>query len=229
MIRPGDDPTLSIRVAELDDAAGIGRVQIASVHGGLTAVALDDGDAEDDVLDIGDDGFADIRAAAFWADIIVSTENVVLVAIHTPPESPEDTEAQPQERVVGFIAFGPPRMTGEEGEDEESESSLDSDIDAEIHALHVEPGFRGRGLARGLMAAAFRAMAAVNQLAVRAWALADDSDAESFFRHFGATPTVQALALIGDDEIPETAYDWVDIRRVIPRLDNPGDSSSPKI
>lgn len=229
MTAAGDDSAFQVRVAEFDDAAGIGRVQIASLRG--LPVDFDDspGDEEGPALEDDEDGFADIRAAAFWADVIESTENVVLVAIlPAPPQGDSDKREKQRDHVAGFIAFGPPRDLPDPDDSLVEEMGEIPPIDAEIYALHVEPAYRGHGMGRRLMASAFRAMAAIGQLAVRAWAVSSNSEAESFYLYFGGTPSLQAVARIGEAEIPETAYDWVDIRRVIPRLDKPGNTPSPQ-
>lgn len=211
----GQQHILSVRVAELDDAFGVARVQLRS----LVGRPVPDDAFED---------FADVRAAAFWGEVIESTNNMVLVAVLAPPpqaqpqppapvkkpsekkgKAPKDKPAE--EIIVGFIAFGPPR------------SEEDAALDAEIYAIHADPGHRRQGVGRRLLASAFKAMAAVGQLSVRAWAPADNEPAESFYLRFGAAPGQRMLAQIGEEEVPETAYDWIDVRRVIPRLDNPLD------
>lgn len=215
----GQQHILNVRVAELDDAFGVARVQLRS----LVGRPVPDSAFED---------FADVRAAAFWGEVIESTNNMVLVAVLSPlPQAP--VPAQPpatasakkpsekkdkaskdrmsEETIVGFIAFGPPR------------SEEDAALDAEIYAIHTDPGHRRQGIGRRLLAAAFKAMAAVGQLSVRAWAPSDNEPAESFYLRFGAAPGQRVLAQIGEDEVPETAYDWIDVRRVIPRLDTPLD------
>lgn len=217
----GQQHILTVRVAELDDATGIARVQLRSLIGR----AVPDELFED---------FADVRAAAFWGDVIESTNNMVLVAVLTPPLSqppavpavaktgaaaaknaPGKKGAAPEEIIVGFIAFGPPR------------AEEDAALDAEIYAIHADPGHRRQSVGRRLLASAFKAMAAVGQLSVRAWAPADNEPAESFYLRFGAAPGRRASSQIGgqvgEGETPETAYDWIDVRRVIPRLDNPLD------
>lgn len=209
----GQQHILSVRVAELDDAFGVARVQLRS----LVGRPVPDDAFED---------FADVRAAAFWGEVIESTNNMVLVAVLAPPaqsqpaasvrkpsekqdKAPRDKAAE--EIIVGFIAFGPPR------------SEEDAALDAEIYAIHADPGHRRQGVGRRLLASAFKAMAAVGQLSVRAWAPSDNEPAESFYLRFGAAPGQRMLAQIGEEEVPETAYDWIDVRRVIPRLDNPLD------
>lgn len=209
----GQQHILSVRVAELDDAFGVARVQLRS----LVGRPVPDDAFED---------FADVRAAAFWGEVIESTNNMVLVAMLAPPAQPqpaasvkkpsEKQDKPPRDKVseeviVGFIAFGPPR------------SEEDAALDAEIYAIHADPGHRRQGVGRRLLASAFKAMAAVGQLSVRAWAPSDNEPAESFYLRFGAAPGQRMLAQIGEEEVPETAYDWIDVRRVIPRLDNPLD------
>ncbi|MCH2394630.1 GNAT family N-acetyltransferase [Oceanibaculum sp.] len=209
----GQQHILSVRVAELDDAFGVARVQLRS----LVGKPVPDDAFED---------FADVRAAAFWGEVIESTNNMVLVAVLAPPAQPQpaDSVKKPSEKkgkaskdkpaeesIVGFIAFGPPR------------SEEDAALDAEIYAIHADPGHRRQGVGRRLLASAFKAMAAVGQLSVRAWAPSDNEPAESFYLRFGAAPGQRMLAQIGEEEVPETAYDWIDVRRVIPRLDNPLD------
>ncbi|EKE76025.1 GNAT family N-acetyltransferase [Oceanibaculum indicum] len=217
----GQQHILSVRVAELDDAFGVARVQLRS----LVGKPVPDDAFED---------FADVRAAAFWGEVIESTNNMVLVAVLAPPPQPQpqtapaSSEKKPSEKkgkapkdkpaeetIVGFIAFGPPR------------SEEDAALDAEIYAIHADPGHRRQGVGRRLLASAFKAMAAVGQLSVRAWAPSDNEPAESFYLRFGAAPgqraALQIGGVFGEEEVPETAYDWIDVRRVIPRLDNPLD------
>jgi ribosomal protein S18 acetylase RimI-like enzyme len=205
----GQHHILTVRVAELDDAFGVARVQLRSLIGR----AVPDDAFED---------FADVRAAAFWGEVIESTNNMVLVAVLAPPPAPAQppvpvskpagkTGKPAEEAIVGFIAFGPPR------------SEEDAALDAEIYAIHADPGHRRQGVGRRLLASAFKAMAAVGQLSVRAWAPSDNEPAESFYLRFGAAPGQRMLAQIGEEDVPETAYDWIDVRRVIPRLDSPLD------
>jgi ribosomal protein S18 acetylase RimI-like enzyme len=205
----GQHHILTVRVAELDDATGVARVQLRSLIGRPVPDEL----FED---------FADVRAAAFWGEVIESTNNMVLIAVlvpppapapapGTPPQQPAKNDRPADETIVGFIAFGPPR------------SEEDVALDAEIYAIHTDPGHRRQGVGRRLLASAFKAMAAVGQLSVRAWAPSDNEPAESFYLRFGAAPGQRVLAQIGEEEMPETAYDWIDVRRVIPRLDSPLD------
>lgn len=207
----GQHHILTVRVAELDDAFGVARVQLRS----LVGRSIPDEMFED---------FADVRAAAFWGEVIESTNNMVLVAVLASPPAPAPAAPEAAEKkslgnkdkpaeeiIVGFIAFGPPR------------SEEDAALDAEIYAIHADPGLRRQGVGRRLLASAFKAMAAVGQLSVRAWAPSDNEPAESFYLRFGAAPGQRVLAQIGEEEMPETAYDWIDVRRVIPRLDSPLD------
>ena len=209
----GQHHILTVRVAELDDATGVARVQLRSLIGRPVPDEL----FED---------FADVRAAAFWGEVIESTNNMVLIAAlvpppapapapGTPPQQPAKDDKPAEEIIVGFIAFGPPR------------SEEDVALDAEIYAIHADPGYRRQGVGRRLLASAFKAMAAVGQLSVRAWAPSDNEPAESFYLRFGAAPgqriPSQMGTPFGEEEIPETAYDWIDVRRVIPRLDSPLD------
>ncbi|MDM7947287.1 MAG: GNAT family N-acetyltransferase [Oceanibaculum nanhaiense] len=214
----GQHHILTVRVAELDDATGVARVQLRSLIGRPVPDEL----FED---------FADVRAAAFWGEVIESTNNMVLIAALVPPPAPAPAPGTPpqqpakddkppgetpaEEIIVGFIAFGPPR------------SEEDAALDAEIYAIHADPGYRRQGVGRRLLASAFKAMAAVGQLSVRAWAPSDNEPAESFYLRFGAAPgqriPSQMGTPFGEEEIPETAYDWIDVRRVIPRLDSPLD------
>lgn len=217
MTDSGQHHILTVRVAELDDAPGVARVQLRSLIGRPVPDAM----FED---------FADVRAAAFWGEVIESTNNMVLVAVlvpppapapapGTPPQQPAKDDRPADETIVGFIAFGPPR------------SEEDVALDAEIYAIHADPGHRRQGVGRRLLASAFKAMAAVGQLSVRAWAPSDNEPAESFYLRFGAAPGqrvpsqigAQIGAQLGEEEMPETAYDWIDVRRVIPRLDSPLD------
>lgn len=220
MTDSGQQHILTVRVAELDDATGIARVQLRSLIGRPVPDEL----FED---------FADVRAAAFWGEVIESTNNMVLVAVLAPPPSPAPPPASASgkaapvkdgsakhdrpadETIVGFIAFGPPR------------SEEDAALDVEIYAIHADPDHRRQGVGRRLLASAFKAMAAVGQLSVRAWAPSDNEPAESFYLRFGAAPGQRVPSQIGaqfdEEEVPETAYDWIDVRRVIPRLDNPLD------
>jgi len=69
----GQHHILTVRVAELDDATGVARVQLRSLIGRPVPDEL----FED---------FADVRAAAFWGEVIESTNNMVLIAALVPQQ-----------------------------------------------------------------------------------------------------------------------------------------------
>lgn len=71
--------------------------------------------------------------------------------------------------VIGVIAGGPPRDVSTPG-------------DAEVYSLYVFSWWRGRGVGKSLMSAAFSALAAQGRKRVSLWALTEAEGAQRFYR-----------------------------------------------
>ncbi len=100
---------------------------------------------------------------------------------------------------VGFASAGPVRA----GDDALG-------VTSEIYELYVQNGFQGRGLGRGLIAAARAWLSARGHRGMIIWVLADNP-ARAFYQRLGGVPAGQRAIRVGGALVEETAYVWRDV------------------
>jgi ribosomal protein S18 acetylase RimI-like enzyme len=167
----------SIRPARLDDAAAIARVHIR------TWQAAYRGQLPDTYLDALSD---DLEArTARWQGLIADARARGWVQL----------VAEADERVIGFVTFGP-----SEGETNEPQTG-------EVYAIYVDPMYWTRGHGRELFAAATHGLAEAGFSMATLWVLETNTRARRFYEIAGwmadgATKTDHR----GDVELREVRY-----------------------
>jgi len=167
----------TIRLARLDDAAAIARVHIrtwqAAYRGQLPDTYLE---ALNDELE---------ARTARWQGLIAEAQARRWVQL----------VAEADERVIGFVTFGP-----SEGESNEPQIG-------EVYAIYVDPMYWSRGYGRDLFAAATRGLAEAGFTVATLWVLETNTRARRFYAIAGwmadgATKTDHR----GDVELREVRY-----------------------
>jgi ribosomal protein S18 acetylase RimI-like enzyme len=108
------------------------------------------------------------------------------------------------ERIDGFL-FG-----GKVKAHEITDGGRIEGYDCEIYSLHCRRDVQGRGLGRALMAEAARAWAEEGRRALLLWAYADNRF-RGFYERLGGKVLARGL----DEGVPDLAYGWPDIGRLI--------------
>lgn len=114
-----------------------------------------------------------------------------LIAVR-PPESV--LVAELQDKIVGFISFGPSGDTA-------------LGYDCEISALYVDPLLYGVGVGRQLLKGAFTAMAVFGMGSALIWVNAL-IQSRFFCEAMGAKPVAERATLLMGEPVFENAYGW---------------------
>ncbi|HET6620071.1 MAG TPA: GNAT family N-acetyltransferase [Dongiaceae bacterium] len=142
-----------------------------------------------------------------WSSAIGSEHQSVIAA----------TEAD--HRVVGFASFGPPRRNAP------SAGRFAGEEDAkigEIYTLYVQPELQERGIGRGLMAAAFAAMARKGCGRCFLWVLRDNP-ARYFYERVGGMVVAERQEQLWGCAVEQICYGWPDLAQA---MDRPARSAS---
>ena len=128
-----------------------------------------------------------------WSDIVQRRSTRLLVA-------------REDERVVGFVAFGPVRGEGA------------SQVVAEISAIYVRPAFWSTGIGRHLCLDALRDMLSEGYETIGLWVLKGNERASRFYERAGFSADRESTRQfeIGGAVVEETRY-------VLHAADRPGD------
>ena len=177
---------ITIRRARPDDAAAIGAVHVAAWRSAYPGILPGDYLA----------AMSPQRQAANYQLAIPGG------GVHVATASGLDLGApdRPAE-VVGFVTSGRARMRNPPAE-------------GEIETLYVLDDWRERGLGRRLMRAAADHLVELGCASVFLWVLRDNPS-RWFYASLGGRPALDATVTVGGQSVPQTAYVWSPIEKLI--------------
>ena len=103
-------------------------------------------------------------------------------------------------RLVGFTTAGRARVSGLG--------------DGEIETLYVLDDWRDLGVGRALLRAAAKDLAAHGCRSAFLWVLRDNPS-RFFYQHLGGQPTAQGDTVVAGTQVPQVAYSWDPIDRLL--------------
>jgi ribosomal protein S18 acetylase RimI-like enzyme len=185
---------IAIRRARPADAPGIGAVHVASWRSAYAGVLPDDFLANLSVA----------RQTAYY-ERAIRIGLGVHVAVLNPLEIPGRPAAlQPAapngSRVVGFSTARRNRGAAV--------------AEGEVETLYVQDDWRDNGLGRMLLRASAQHLAAMGCKSAFAWVLRDNPSI-FFYERLGGKRVAMSTTRVGGSDIPQTAYAWDPIERLI--------------
>ncbi len=177
-----------IRRARPADAPGIGAVHVASWRSAYAGVLPDSFLANLSVA----------RQTAYYERAIRLGLGVHVAALTLPEMPPQP--AQGGGRVVGFSSARRNRG-GEVAE-------------GEVETLYVQDDWKENGLGRLLLRASAQHLAAMGCKSAFAWVLRDNPST-FFYERLGGKRVAMSTTRVGGSDIPQTAYAWDPIERLI--------------
>lgn len=187
------DSDSTIRLARVEDAAGIAAAHIASWRATYPGI-------------ISDKTLAALRVeerAALWRSrLIALSEN--------PPPRQEAcyVAVGGAGEVVGFARGGPARPL--------ASGAAPDPYDGELYAIYLAPGAERRGLGGRLTRAVARHLAADGLRSLLVWALAANPN-RGFYEALGGLQAFEQETEIFGQLLPEVGYGWLDISALIMR------------
>lgn len=178
---------VSIRPAQFRDAAEIARIHVrtwqAAYRGQVPDTYLKSLDAEIE------------QRTARWESVIASAAS----------RRQHQLLALDDDRIVGFVAFGP------------SDDEPDPEV-GEVYAIYVDPGSWDRGFGRELFAAAVQGLIDADFRAATLWVLDTNARARRFYEAAGwAADGATKTERRGDVELHEVRYRSPRLARNAPR------------
>ena len=133
------------------------------------------------------------------------------VGVHVATASGVDVGAEGgPPRVVGFATAGPSRAPG----------AADLLADGEIETLYVLDDWRERGIGRRLMRAAAGHLAGIGCTSALVWVLRDNPS-RWFYARLGGRAGAESLVEVGGQAIPQTAYVWSPLEKLVEATQTP--------
>ncbi len=133
------------------------------------------------------------RYAAYYEQIMRDGGWVWVAALEGPRGAP---------RVVGFATAGRGR------------ERLPKIAEGEIETLYVLDDYRDQGLGRGLLRACGASLAAAGCRSAFLWVLSENPN-RWFYERMGGTRTLDASVLVAGRRMPQTAFVWDPIERLL--------------
>ncbi len=184
---------IAIRRARPTDAAGIGAVHVASWRSAYAGVLPDDFLANLSVA----------RQTAYYERAIrigLGVHVAVLSPLELPGRAPPATASTGAARVVGFSTAR--RNRG------------GNFAEGEVETLYVQDDWKENGLGRLLLRASAQHLAAMGCKSAFAWVLRDNPSI-FFYERLGGKRVAMSTTRVGGSDIPQTAYAWDPIERLI--------------
>ncbi len=192
-----DAPALTIRQANIDDAAIVAALHVESTRKGYADFA---DAAYLDGLDVG-------AFTAKWTKWL-GDSTTVLIAFDGN-DGPDVQDGTNNKQIpAGFIAFGPIRTRIHE------DRGIMPAWPGEIYALYVAPDYWGSGTARTLMKAAVTPMQKSYLDRALLWVIDRNKRAVKFYEKCGGQRVGKQKVNIGGQDVTEIAFGWRDIGRV---------------
>lgn len=184
----------TIRPATAQDAAGIANIYVDAWRSSYAAIL------PHRVLL----GMSYERQTREWSWVIANRADVQPVIV----------AAEADGGVVGFASFGAARPG-----DRPASGCFAGERDAkigEVYTLYVQPEFQERGIGRGLMAAAFAAMAGKGYGRGFLWVLRDNPS-RYFYERVGGVMVAERQEQLWGCAVEQICYGWPDLARAIDR------------
>jgi len=122
---------------------------------------------------------------------------------HTDPGNLILVGGETTDTPQGFLFGGPVK-------DHDFISGNCNDFDCEIYSLHTLKEMHGKGLGRGLIAAAAQRWQQLGRNALVIWAYRDN-EFRRFYERLGGTLVAEGI----DDGVPDVAYGWKDLAALV--------------
>jgi GNAT superfamily N-acetyltransferase len=180
---------ITVRRARPADAISIGAVHVAAWRSTYPGILPDDFLARLSVP----------RQAAHYDAAIRSSTTGVFVASASGTDVPPGSGS----RIIGFATAGRARgeFAGRLGE-------------GEVETLYVLDDWRDRGIGRKLMRAAAAYLAETGCKSCFVWVLRDNPS-RWFYQRIGGKPAAEAMILFAGQKVPQTAFVWDPIERLL--------------
>jgi ribosomal protein S18 acetylase RimI-like enzyme len=123
-----------------------------------------------------------------WKEILAATEALVFIA---------ELEGKP----VGYAWARA-----------EEDSSVE--WDAELISMHILPEHKRQGIGRRLFAATAKQLKAAGCRSMYLWVLAENQPARKFYEALGGQPAGKHQVELGDRQLTEVAYGWIDMNQL---------------
>jgi ribosomal protein S18 acetylase RimI-like enzyme len=130
------------------------------------------------------------RRLPLWQDWLAEREKLILVG-------------SIGEEIDGFLLGGPVK-------DHDITTGSLSGFDCEIYSLHTRERVQGKGLGRALIGASAAHWASNDKSALMLWAYSDNAY-RKFYEKIGGALIAEGI----DDGIPDVAYGWRDLSKLI--------------
>ncbi|HLJ05451.1 MAG TPA: GNAT family N-acetyltransferase, partial [Acetobacteraceae bacterium] len=184
-------PMISVRRARPADAISIGSVHVAAWRSAYPGILPDDFLARLSVP----------RQAAHYDAAIRSSSTGVFVASASGNDVPPGSGS----RIMGFATAGRARTKLAGG------GVL---AEGEVETLYVLDDWRDRGVGRKLMRAAAAWLAEAGCKSCFVWVLRDNPS-RWFYQRLGGKPTAEAVIQFAGQKVPQTAFVWDPIERLL--------------
>jgi len=181
------------------DAAGIAKVYVDAWRSAYAAILPHRG-----LLGMSYEG-----QTRFWSWVIRNSAEAHAVIVATEADHGAD------HGVVGFTSFGPARRGDRPASGHFGGFAGERDV-GEIYTLYVQPDFHDRGIGRGLLAAAFAAMADKGYGCCFLWVLRDNPS-RYFYERVGGKVVAERQERMWGRTVDQVCYGWPDLAQAIDR------------